>query len=214
MRFRKWLKNESSLMQPDKLDKALRTHTNMRRKKRDHSKQVQDIVGSVGASPETQLAAALHDVPERGGNIMKVAKKFGVPDRSINVVHHLTDPEKFQSQTDNAPLDHIKHIIANPNIPPEEKRSAILIKIADRLSNLHARIQEGKVSKGYAKKSSELLQYLFGTYASMFGINEKIQRMYDNYQYFNNQIVALHKKRDLGVMPPFDKRSEYAPNAG
>ena len=89
-----------------------------------------------------------------------------------------------------------------------ERRSAILIKIADRLSNLHARIQGRKVGKGYAKKSSELLQYLFNSYTNLFGVTDKIQKMYDKYLLFNRQIVELHKKRDLGVQPPVDNRGK------
>lgn len=191
MTFREFLMNEGKMK-----DAMLHLRKQgMPRGKVSHSQRVARAVRGSGAGKEATMAAAFHDYLERGGDIETAQMKFKLSPLATNVILHLSDPEKSDTdESPNGPLAHIQAILGSNKIPLEERRIVAIIKIADRLDNLMRRGR--KPSKGYIRKSEELLSYLFDFYYNSFGKDNTIKNLHRQYRDLND---SLSLKRQFEI---------------
>lgn len=206
--------------------KKIHTHfgkVGMPKGKIRHAKRVEQRVkkmfGRTNAKKDAQLAALFHDYIERGGDINTAKRKFKLSDKVTNIIGHLSDPEKMNvgDIANNAPLAHMRMILEDPSILPEEKQIVILVKIADRLDNLTRRISWAKrglpedalVNIGkYRRASAELLDYLFNFYFMNYGKDNSIKKAFNQYRDVDAQ---LKEKKRMGLAKPWKQQSQEQP---
>jgi len=158
-------------------DLAARRHNGMARKGRgnepyiNHLAEVANILAEVtdGADPELVAAGWLHDtVEDTGTTCEELAQKFG--ERVAALVVEVTDDmslskaQRRQTQIEDA---------------PGKSPSAKLIKIADKISNIRARIH----SDPTAEERADLTDYVDWAeqvVAGCRGVNAALDRMFDD----------------------------------
>lgn len=126
--------------------------------KRKHSKRVALQLNKIGIKKEGVYAGLLHDYLENGGSILELSdrlEEIGLPESVITIVRYLT-------HDDIDPLDHIKSEFDKIN-NQDLKNLIILIKLSDRLDNLHKR-SLNRISDKYKRKSAKLVEYLVSQY--------------------------------------------------
>ncbi|OGL63257.1 hypothetical protein A3E97_03895 [Candidatus Uhrbacteria bacterium RIFCSPHIGHO2_12_FULL_47_12] len=125
--------------------------------KRVHARNVSLRVARMLPEHQVILGALLHDTQEQ---IPKeyLALKKELPQTVADLVDALSEDASHVEGEENAPFAHLKAVL--PTLSSEFRNRVILIKLADRLDNLQKRRQDGKIPKGYRKKSKELIAYL------------------------------------------------------
>lgn len=151
--------------------------------KRVHSRNVALHVATISADAHVIASALLHDTKERLPNAFKKASRSLPPD-VVQRVEALSEQDEDElEEEENAPLAHLAEVL--PHLEPELRNQVVLIKLADRLDNLQKRVQEGKISKSYRKKSKALLTYLINTLLPLEDVNElALHRLKDQCEQF------------------------------
>lgn len=152
----------------DKAAKKVKPLLNLLPKgKRKHSRRVGKALHDAGVGKVGIYTGLLHDYLERGGSIYDLSdhiNELGLPSTIIKAVQSLSRDEGMADSNSNQPLQHLQEIL--PGIGDESlKNIVILAKMADRLDNLHKRASGKILTKGYRRKSAELVNYLMSQYS-------------------------------------------------
>lgn len=124
-----------------------------------HLDAVAEIVRTVDESSDASTVAYLHDVVEDTSvTLMEIYETFGP--RVATAVLLLTDPEGPNRRARKAEL-HRRLATLDPTGPAE--RLALLVKAADRLSNVSSSLDEGKdgLLKMYRKEHDDFRRATF-----------------------------------------------------
>ena len=161
---------------------ALNAYMNDRKVK--HSCKVAEIVKLFTDSEDLYQAALYHDYIERGGK--KEELLHLISPYATELVMHLTKTEDLAAQVedDNETLAILR--LAIENLPESVRNDIVVIKVADRADNLRKREKKGELSKGYIKKSAELVEYLFNSYT---GANKKAFK-----KFIKKNFLSVHPK--------------------
>jgi guanosine-3',5'-bis(diphosphate) 3'-pyrophosphohydrolase len=158
-------------------DFAARRHSDEKRKGRpdepyiNHLAEVANILAEVTGGTDAELVAAgwLHDtVEDELATRQELATEFG--DRVAALVEEVTDdmslpkPERRQKQVEDA---------------PHKSPGAKLIKIADKISNIRARIHSAPTPEERADLA-DYVDWAEQVVAGCRGVNANLDRMFDD----------------------------------
>ena len=175
--------------------------------KRKHSMRVSSNVASVSSDKDVVLGALFHDYVERHPNCkeFECLDELPVSKKSVALIRALSSVNKnINPNAANEPLEHMKAVF-NPEdpkklLPQGVLNNLVMIKVGDRVDNLNRRIHdEGKVGKGYLKKSIDLISWLQAQYKG------------DSPEKIDNLLDALEKKLSKKVGKKLSKRKEEEP---
>lgn len=175
--FIKKLKGSLSKSEVNKIAKSLKRLKIMPKEKQSHSMRVSSNLMDVGIeSKDVILGSLFHDYIERGGDI----DKLDISETSKDIIKFLSAFDDTHGNSDNAPLAHLISVFGQIN-NQGLKDKLVMIKVADRVDNLNRR---GKsASKGYLKKSVDLIKFLMGNYGGstdlgklLLALNRKLHK--------------------------------------
>lgn len=169
-------------------------------RKQVHSAEVGKHLHLAGAGRSAVYAGLGHDYLERGGNLTTLRRHtldLGLPARIIRIIQALTSDEKDQPDPDdsplNPPLDHLKQAITMLAAEGDEKTKnhALLVKLADRTSNVRKRVKrDGGLVRGYHKKSADIAEFVRTNYT---GRQAPFRRLYGDlrHELISARIIGL-----------------------
>lgn len=202
------LKSALSLEDIKNIRRLLKKLKVMSRGKQRHSMRVSSSLMDMGSMDrDVVLGALFHDYIERGGDIDKLDVSQNVKD----IVNFLSVFDDSYETSKNPPLEHLRDVfgkIDNQSL----KNYLIEIKVADRVDNLKRR---GKnISKGYLKKSIELIEFLMGNYTGSMDLvgllrvlNKKLRKK------IKKRMSMVEISRENGVSEGYDDVSlDYIKN--
>ena len=124
-------------------------------KKLKHSKRVAELTKLIKDNKDIYSAAVYHDFLERGGDIKDMSKILSP--YALLLVKDLTN------ENDEDTYTKLKNSLVGKT--PSFVNDILTIKLCDRTDNLKKRVFKNSLNKGYLKKSSDLIQFIYDTYS-------------------------------------------------